>query len=200
MTFDGCSYMAQSSCELLPNSISLQNLLVSTTIAERQSSSSADSDYSNSMPKDLELLKIKVVASSITHKLQALEQIKESWDTDDVDFSKSRLEIGLQIEYSLHASEEVVTMSEQLLSNPPSYNDNPDEKRQKQLELTVLAALMHDYAENLEERVEELSGQVNDAMETRVEEALARARQVHAETHDVKVAAKKLRLEEEGVQ
>lgn len=195
MTFDGCSYMAPNSCELAPNSMSLQNLLIST-ISERESSSTIDTQHTNIMPNDLELLKIKVLASSITHKLQALEQIKESWDTDDIEFSKSRLEIGLQIEYSVHASEELVIMGEQLLSNPPSYNDNPDEKRQKQLELTVLGALLHDYAENLEEMVAELGEQVNDSMDTRVDEALARARQVHAETHDIKVAAKKLKAEE----
>jgi hypothetical protein len=149
------------------------------------------------MSLDFQLLKIKVQASSITRKLQAVEQIKDGWDPeDDNEFALCRMEIGLQIEYATHTSEELVTMTEQLPSNPPAYNDNPDEQRQRQLEVLVLSAGLHDHITGLEDRLVALKQQVNDALGTRVQEACSRARQVHTEAHDIITVAKKLRVED----
>jgi hypothetical protein len=148
------------------------------------------------MSDDLGLLIIKVVASSITRKLEAIEQIKETWDTDETEFARYRLEIGLQIEYAVHASEELVTISEQLLSSPPAYNSNPNERRQRHIELCVLCDRLVDYAETLESKVEKLKEQVNESMEMRVEEAYSRAKQVALEAKNATEGLEKLKAEE----
>lgn len=154
------------------------------------------------MSLDFQLVKIKVQASSCTHKLQAIEQIKDGSDPgldpeDDTEFANIRMEIEVQILYAIHAFEEIVTMTEQLLSSPPSYHENPGEQRQKQLEVLVLSAGAHDYVIDLQKKLRDLKHQVNDSLGTRVQEACFRAQQIHTEAHDVLGAAKKL-LAEQG--
>jgi hypothetical protein len=149
------------------------------------------------MSLDFQLVKIKVQASSCTHKLQAIEHIRDGWDTGgDKEFKDTREYIGLQIEYAIYTFEEIVTRTEQLLSNPPAYNQNPGEERQRQLEVLILSAAAHDYVVNLQRKLRDLKHQVNDALDTRVQEACFRAEQIHTDAHDVLNAAKKLHVEE----
>jgi hypothetical protein len=149
------------------------------------------------MSLDFQLVKIKVQASSCTHKLQAIEQIRDGWDTGvDEEFKNTRIKIRTQIEDAIHTFEEVVTMTEQLLSNPPAYNSNPSEQRQRQLEVLILGASAHDYVVDLQRELRDLKHQVNDSFDTRVQEACFRAEQIHTDAHDVLNAAKKLHVEE----
>ena len=148
------------------------------------------------MSDDLGLLTIKVVASSITQKLQAIEQIKETWDTDETEFAQYRLEVGLQIEYAVHTSEELETCTEQLLNSPPAYNNNPNEQRHRHIELHVLSDQLFSYSSMLLSKIRGLKEQVNESMELRVEEAAARAKQVVLEVQNIVSAVEKLKVEE----
>ena len=152
------------------------------------------------MALDLNLLKVKVLASSTTSKLQSLEQIKNAWEQeDDNEFAIVRLEIALQMEYGMQVSEEIALIAEQLLTNPPSYNDNPSERQHRLLEVLVLTASLHEYVSELEKQLAALRQQVNDTMGTRVEEAYCRVKHVHTEVHCMIDVAGKLK-DEEGTQ
>lgn len=154
-------------------------------------------DRTPRMTLDFELLTIKVLASSCRNKLQVIKLISDAWNSEDnVEFPSERMEIELLIEYAIQASEEVATMAEQLLSGPPAYNDNPDEQRQRQLEVHVLSAITHEYVVDLETKLGELEEKVEFPLPTRVTETLSRAKRVQKEALEVLNVAKKLRQEE----
>ena len=162
--------------------------------------------FAANMSLELRLIQIKVQASRIRNKLQIIKQINDGWNSmnevnntnnnDDHEFAAECELIDLQIEDATDTSEEVVTMTEQLLSNPPSYNSNPNEQRQRQGEVRILSGLLHEYVKSLEWTLKALKEQVNDALGTRMVEACLRVRQIHTEVHDVMTVAKMLRPEE----
>ena len=152
-------------------------------------------DRTPTMTLDFELLKIKVLASSCRNKLQVIKQISDGWNSlgDNVELSSERTEIELLTKYATQASEEVATMAEQLLSGPPAYNENPNEQRQRQLEVHVLSAFTHEYIVDLKTKLEELEENAEFATSARVTEALSRAKRVQKEALEVLNVAKKMR-------
>jgi hypothetical protein len=88
-------------------------------------------------------------------------------------------------------------MAEQLLSGPPAYNSNPDERRQRQLEVRVLSGIAYEDIVDLETRVREMKDEDIDPMGTRTEEALSRVRRVKKEALEILNVAKKLRKEDQ---
>lgn len=130
------------------------------------------------MPLDFELLKIKVLGSSCRNKLQMIKEISDGWSQEDSAFPSERMEIELLIEYATQASEEIATLAEHLLSGPPAYNSNPDERRQRQLEVRVLSGIAYEDIIDLETRVTEIKIHEIDPMGTRMDEALSRVRRV----------------------
>lgn len=139
------------------------------------------------------LLKIKVLSNLCRDKLQDIGQIKDGWEVDDdeEDFAKWRLEIGVHLDYTILTFEELVSMSEQQLNSPPAYN-GPDEQHNRQLELLVLSKQAHEYAAELIRLLEHLGDETSDALGSRVEEALVRARMVNKEADGIVDAARLL--------
>ena len=149
------------------------------------------------MPLDLKLLKIKVLASSCRNKLEMIKEISDGWNQEDSAFPCERIEIELLIEYAIQTSKDLATMTEQLLSGPPAYNSNPDERPQRQLEVRVLSEIAYEDLVGLETKVREIKDEDLDPMGTRTEEALSRVRRVKKEAPEILNVAKKLRKEDQ---
>lgn len=173
-----------------------------TTPAQEQPTKNREraTHLTSEIGNDITLLKIKVAASSITRKLQAIKRIKDGWDKreeereeqQEEEFALFRLEVELLIEYAMEVSEEIVVMTKQLLITPPAYNDEPDEERYQHLEVLVLSAYLIDYIVDLQDKLGELTQQVNDTKETMVQEVCLRLSQTHREARDIINTAKKL--------
>ncbi len=154
--------------------------------------------------RDLQLGIIKVHASSCSQKLIEIQQINDGWDPgpdpqdseNDVEFARSRIAIGVLLGWAINTYENLVAMTEQLLSHPPGYNENPDEQRQKQVEVLVLSDIACKLVVALQQKLDGLTQQVNDTLDTRLFEACFRVDYVRKEAHDILEAAQKLSAEQ----
>lgn len=148
----------------------------------------------------LKLLRAKVIASGCMKKIEAIVQIKDTWDfveeEDDNFFERIIIDIGLECEYAISNFDAIVDLSEQLLRNPPTYGANPDERRHRLLELQVLGNQARRHANGLWVHLGELKGEANEGALERLTEAERRAYTVNTDSAMLEDSTK--RLCEEG--
>ena len=71
-----------------------------------------------------------------TSKLQGIEQIRDTWDAEgDMAIHRSRMVLGILIEYATEDCEAIVDIVNSLVSGLPSYNPDADDHRQRLVEL-----------------------------------------------------------------
>ena len=135
----------------------------------------------------LRLIGIKVLASSCMTKVEAINQMKDSWDADnDIELKLRVIDIALLCEYTTKAFDEIVTLTDQLLRGPPPYEQGPDQRRHRLMELQVLVFQVRDYAGQLSHHVNCLEELAIDGEEMRLLEASSRAEKVVREAGELR--------------
>lgn len=122
-----------------------------------------------------------------------MDQVREAWDTGNNDLlAVKRLYLGVHIEVAIEASEEVVTLAEQLLHGPPPYNQNPDERRKRLIELYALCIRLSDLAEYILWIAKAARRGVDNPLETSVEEAACMIATLPDATNFLKQSSRKI--------